>query len=762
MKRRTVGAGVVAATLVALVVAPAQGAQPRTGAAPEPQLISEQLVLTQLDFTGLPVSSDLVTQVIASSIPYQQVRVPTSTTGLHYLDRRGEPPVEGQAAVVMIGGQGQTKVLLGSDFAQPLPIALHAEYSRDGTVVDPATISGEGSLAVTYTVTNTVVSDAIITYKNAAGTVMSKKEKVFAPFAGSLRATVPVGVDVISAPGAVVSTGQDGGTVLTWNLLLYPPLGNYQQKMEVHLRSSNLVLPAATMQVAPVRSSQDLAVGFSRDLLDSSVTGNTSLAQGLTELNDNARAVADGAAQVSDGVAQAYAGASTLSSSMSGSLVPGSQQVASGAAQLATGQQQLATGIASSAAGAQSLSTGADQLASGLRTLASGLTTLASPSGLPASQQASQALVTAVTAIADAVGSPADPTITLPPPSPDVTLIQLSRASGRAAGGLKQASSEAAAALGGAVTDIATVGANAGSAATKAGSVYQAACVPAPTTLTPEQCATLAASVSDATSAATGAQAAATTVGTQAAKVGAVAAGLTGLVTAIEGLTTGLEQVSVGLRSGDPAHPGVQEGLEQLTAGLGQAVTAVTSLSTGANSSSAGADSLASGTTDLATGLDSASTGASGLATSGQQLATGAQAESDGTSAAAGGASSLAGALNAVATGSSSVADGSSALQADGTSAILDSVVKASKDPAFARAYLSATMARSVDAAPFDAPEGGVARVAYVSEIPAATAQSVGGGGSNTMLLLLLAGVLVAALGALAVRRIRGQAPSVD
>ena len=33
-------------------------------------------------------------------------------------------------------------------------------------------------------------------------------------------------------------------------------------------------------------------------------------------------------------------------------------------------------------------------------------------------------------------------------------------------------------------------------------------------------------------------------------------------------------------------------------------------------------------------------------------------------------------------------------------------------------------MARSVDAAPFDAPEGGVARVAYVSEIPAAAAQA--------------------------------------
>ena len=762
MNRRAWGAGLAAVTLVALVVAPAQGAQPQAGAAPDPQLISEQLILTQLDLTGLPVSSDLVTQVIASSIPYQQVRVPTSTTGLHYLDRRGEPPVEGQAAVVMIGGPGQTKVLLGSDFAQPLPIALHAEYSRDGSVVDPATISGEGALVVTYTVTNTVVSDATVTYKSAAGTVISKKEKVFAPFAGSLRATVPVGVDVISAPGAVVSTGQDGGSVLTWNLLLYPPLGDYQQELEVHLRSANLVLPSATMQVAPVRSSQDLAVGFSRDLLDATVTGNATLANGLTELDDNALEVAKGAGQVSDGVAQAYAGANTLSASMSGSLVPGSQQLASGVAQLATGQQQLATGIGTSAAGGQSLSTGADQLASGLRTLASGLTALASPTGLPAAQAASQSLVTAVTAIADAVGSPADPTITLPPPSSDVTLIQLSRASSTAAGGLQQASAEAATALNSAVGDIAAVGASAGSAASKAGSVYQAACVPAPTTLTPEQCATLAESVSDATSAATGAQAAATTVGTQAAKVGAIAAGLAGLVTSIDGLTKGLEKVSLGLRSGNPSSPGVQEGLEQLTASLAQAVISVTSLSTGANSSSAGADSLASGASDLSSGLDTLATGASSLATSGAQAAAGAKAESDGTSAAAGGVGSLASALNTVAAGSSSVADGSSKLQADGTSAILDSVVEASKDPAFARAYLSATMARSVDAAPFDAPDGGVARVAYVSEIPAATAQAVAGAGSNTVLLLLLGGVLVAALGALAVRRIRRQTPSVD
>ena len=118
------------------------------------------------------------------------------------------------------------------------------------------------------------------------------------------------------------------------------------------------------------------------------------------------------------------------------------------------------------------------------------------------------------------------------------------------------------------------------------------------------------------------------------------------------------------------------------------------------------------------------------------------------------GLQSLASGITASQDGSAQVADASSALQSKGTTDALNSVVKSSKDPAFARAYLTTTTTLAASAAPYAAPAGGKARIAYVSEIPAG-ADGANGNSSNATAILGLGLVVAAALGTLAVRRIR-------
>jgi putative membrane protein len=595
---------------VVLVAVPAAGS-PRPGAAgaiTEPGLVSEQLVTSTLDASGLPVTSTLTTQVVARDQERGDVLVPTSTKDLRYLDRRGAPPTEGDAAVVALGGPGTSAALLGSSFARPLPVALHAEYRRDGATVDPAALEGAGDLTIVYTATNTVVTEQTIAYADAAGERRSSVQRVFAPFAGTLAVALPAGASVRSAPGAVVGTGADGGTFVAWDLVLYPPIGAPQRQMVLELSS-------------------------------------------------------------------------------------------------------------------------------------------------PAAEAAARDLEAAVGEIADAVGSSPDPPITLPP-SGTPTLVQLSRASGAAAAALRTTTLGVSSALGAIATQLVTVQGDATSAATSVSGVYAAACQPAPSALSVAQCAALQDAVTDATAAATGAGAAAAAVGTQAATLTATAQGLVGLAGALTALTDGLLEVSAALRSGDAAAPGVAEGLAALADGLTSSVTAVTRLAVGATDSSAGAEALATGTEQLATGLEDTSTGAEQLAAGGEQIAEGAEGFATGVDGVAEGSAELASGASTAEEGSASVTDGATSLAEEGTSVTLDSVVEASADPALARAYLEAASDAAGTSAPYAAPEGGVARVAYVSEIPAVPAPA---GALDPVVLgmALLVGATAVAVVVLARRRIR-------
>jgi putative membrane protein len=229
-------------------------------------------------------------------------------------------------------------------------------------------------------------------------------------------------------------------------------------------------------------------------------------------------------------------------------------------------------------------------------------------------------------------------------------------------------------------------------------------------------------------------------------------------------LDQALAQISLSLVSGNTDAPGVYEGLDALTDGLTATINGLVKLSNGAAESAGGADQLATGTQDLTDGLNELADGAQDLAQGSADLADGAGQLAQGSEDLAQGTSAQADATRAVgdalsqvdqgvdsaAGGADQLADGAGQLQEEGTQEVLASVVKASKDPALAKAYLAASQSRAADALPYGAPDGAAGRVAYIYTLPGSqesdTASSLAGWG--------LLAVIAAAAGAVAWRRL--------
>lgn len=621
---------------------------------PQPPIVSEQLVTATLAPNGLPESSEIITRVVATNVPEQTVMAETSTRDVRYLDKSGRPLVDGDLVGYPVGGPGQTSTATQSRFTKPLPVALHAEYATSGEGakgVDPLSVTGmAGDMTVRYTVTNTSVATQTITYTDAAGIERTAEQPVFSPFVGTMIATLAPGVALKDAGSAVVSTNTEGRTTLLWNLVLYPPLGNYQQDVSYRVDSGSMRIPTVQMQVVPVMNSQDPAVGFSANLLSQSVKGNTTLVDGLTQLD-----------------------ASTT-------------KLANGAAELSTAQLQAAKATKKAAKGSAGITKGTASLADGLVELSSGLNQLSATSGLPAAAAAAGQLAAAVNQIVAGVGAASDQPIPPPPPMPSsATLVQAARAAQTAAQLISAGSASAAKDANDAITSI--------------DKAIAELCVPVPTT---PACADLAVARVKATSAAT--------------KAALVAAGATALdKSVLDSITKGLIQVSTALKSLNTAKPGVYEGLEQLQDSLKTAAAASAQLAAGAGQAATGSEQLA---------------GASG------QLTEGLQQLSDGSAQ--------------LADGSDALASGAEQLQQEGTATVLDGVISSSKDPAMADAYLAAASARAESSAPYPAPDGATARVAFVYELNEPDPKP-----TTSPALIGIMAIAVIAFAVVAVRRIR-------
>lgn len=808
--------GVVVA--VALVLAGAVlvlPGQPDDGATQDgPPLENDELVVADLEPNGLPIQADLVSTVTARGGEPRVVEDPASTVNVSYLDRRGAPEIGDGVVLVEVGGPGTTTAVTEATFDRPLPVALHAEYSLDGVVVPPQDVLGvQGDLTIRYTVTNTTAQRTSVRYEDGEGVTRTREVPVFVPFAGTLDVLLPAGVDLVDAPSAARATDSRGRTVLRYSLLLAPPLGSFQSEFVLHARARDGATPQAVLEVVPSTSSTDPATGFGADALAGTVEGNAELADGLAELSEQTGLLADGASALADGTDALASGATVLDDQVGGLLLDGSRQLRAGAAEVARGVRALESGVAEAGIGADGVAAGLADLTSGLQDLSAGLALLAGPDGLPTAVDSTALLVDAADEIADGVGSSDDdpwpPPGVLPPPfgqtagelDIDALLAEIDAAVGsidsiddlesrpddltpnavtrliqqnlpdlgalpddvppptlvQSVRLLEQATSVvstlAVALVGSVETQKAALlqaGTSAATASAGAAALSAEVCGPVPT-LTQDQCERLDAVTTDAQIAATATLQAAKAAITQGLLAAGIAAGTSGVQAALGSLEDAVITLSAALRSGDIAAPGLAEGLLLLESGLAESAEAARLLEDGAAAAADGSGDLASGADALAAGLGDAASGADLLAEGTDALAEGTAANLAGVSALADGTDDVAEGARQSASGSSQLAEGVSTLRQEGIDEVATAVAAAVEEPALAAAWLAATDARASDALPYGAPDGAVGHAAY--RLTMATTRQ---GGTPTWQWWLLGMAGVAAMGAVAYRRIAG------
>jgi putative membrane protein len=748
-----------------------------------PELVNDEVVVATLDPTGLPIRAALVSRVTATG-EAREVTDPASLTNVRYLDRLGRPGTSPDGVLLTVGGD-RPSALTQARFDKPLPVALHVEYALDGQVVPAADVPGaSATVTATYTVTNTDAEQQELEFDDAGGEPQSSTRPVFAPFQGTLTATIPAGVQVLDPGGAALATDAEGRTLARWLVSLYPPISGPIQRMSIVTRAERAVVPAVEVVLTAVASEQDPADEFAADLLSGATEGNAELYEGLSALDAAAGQLAQGSGQLADGLSGLAAGTGQAVSA-SGVLADGVDALAAGADRAADASSELSDGVGALAAGARGVADGTGELADALGRAAGGAADLATAtralaagtSGSPAGQLAplvdgGAQIEAGLLAAAARIGGPSDPVLdittplppdqdstcpaggTAPPDDDCATIYQGVRA---LRDGLRAVDAvvdalrpkvEAARAAGAQLlAALASIGQDAQTAAQGAADLVAALCDTSPPTLDDASCATLR-TVADAAASAAG------TAGGAApalkdlvaailaldAQARALAAALDNALAATERLLLGVEAVGLAVGTGTPAQPGLATAMAALNAGLrqlsdqlvasqAQLNTALRSvaagsaeLATGIDGAATGADALADGSTQLADGAGRAADGADALAEGSAQLADGAQGAATGADQLTDGLSGLAAGSQGAAAAGRDVADGATALEQEGTAPAAAGVLSASTTPAEAQAWLAAASARAADALPYGPPAGAVGHVAYVFALPEVSA----------------------------------------
>ncbi len=263
------------------------------------EIVNDEVVLAELDATGLPERAVLISRVTVDGTE-REVIDPASGTNVRYLDRLGRPEVGPDGVILVVGGQ-RPSALTEARFDKPLPVAVHAEYAVGGAVVPAATVPGtSGEIAVTYTLTNTTAEQTDLTYTDAAGQEQQSTQPVFIPFQGTLTVTLPEGAALVEAPDAMLATDDQGRTVARWNISLFPPISTPIQTVSLTMRSDRAGVPGASVVLTPAGTDQDPATGFSADLLTGANEGNGQLYEGLDALDAAAGQLAQGSDQLAD------------------------------------------------------------------------------------------------------------------------------------------------------------------------------------------------------------------------------------------------------------------------------------------------------------------------------------------------------------------------------------------------------------------------------------------------------------------------------
>jgi putative membrane protein len=694
-----------------------------------PQVVNRETVQVELDSSGKLDVARLFSQLTVVGKGTVTIADPVSTKGLRNLDGFTAPDVKDGKAQYTIAVDGTETRRTVSDFTKTLPVSVNVVYTLDGKPMPAKDVVGKtGDLEVQYTVTNVTGEPTDVTWQDGKGVSHTESVVLETPYVGQLATTLPKGYSEIAAPRADAAGDGRGGTLLTWTMVLFDPIGETTQTFGWKGHVEDAVVAPVTIQVIPVPPSKKPELKFGQDGFEDGAAAASELTAGAGQIDANLLKLQSGASDLLAGLTKLAAGAAELRDGLTDKIAPGATALASGAAEAKAGSAELATGLGDADAGASDLADGLAQILAGVKALP----------GTLAEDPDYQALLGALLDVQAGIGSPTDTVSTtllgglnllkygLRSPLTPAGCNQLAAPGSATACGaidaveLVQEKLAAAVAAGGSLDQLvaATQAAYAlsGCPAAPAGTSPVAGVLP-PTLLTAGTACYYVSTVAFGLGLPAGVDPG-NPLGGLKAQTGTASTTLQQVFQGVDAsIIPGIGQIKAGLSNPacdltDPtasANPcGVKEVQGLIASGIGQLVTEISaSLSDVLGQASDGADELADGMSLLADGGAQLNGGLGEIADGAGQL-------SAGLTEAAAGSGELADGLDQAKAGNGQVVDGAGRLRDEGTSKLIEGGNETASDAAEHYATLVALGDKAQDGAlPYGAPEGATGSAAY-------------------------------------------------
>ena len=265
-----------------------------------------------------------------------------------------------------------------------LPIKVKVEATLDGQPISPNDIVGKsGLLKMTYTITNDTAVDQEIIWKDGLGETQTKTVSVPIPYVGSFTTVLSDSYANIVAPAASMGGTGRNSTQLSYNLLLYKPLGDTTAVVTYEAKVTNADIPTVDMTFLPAGPAENPSTKSLQEQIKGGADSGAQITDAGSQIDANLLKLAAGAGALNAGLAKLYAGSQTLATGLTDTAVPGAKKVAAGAVlvsggtkKASSGANQLAAGSAQVAGGATQVADGSAQLDAGLATFQDGVTQL--------------------------------------------------------------------------------------------------------------------------------------------------------------------------------------------------------------------------------------------------------------------------------------------------------------------------------------------------------------------------------------------------
>ncbi|WP_426566948.1 hypothetical protein ACPPVT_10595 [Angustibacter sp. McL0619] len=380
-------------------------------AASDVTVSNTETIEAHLDATGKVQDKRVYEQLAFTGKGKVDVSNPVSTDGLRNLDGFKGYDVKDGKMVASVDVDGDKRMRTVSNFTKDLPLNIAVTYTLDGKQVQPGDVVGKnGILEVHYKVTNNTGKTGTVSYDDGTGKQVTKDEQITIPMVGSLSTTLPSSFTEVSSDEANMAGDGHGGTLLSFTMTLFAPIGSETAEFGYKARIKDGVVPTASVSALPVDPLASPSFSGGAASYKGGAETGAQLTSGAIQIDENLLKLRDGSAKLLAGLIKLQGGAHQLSDGLNNDAAPGAALLADGATKLNAGVGVLAKGTKDAKKGSSQLADGAAELDFQLAVFQGGLTDLADGIKAIPSNADYKKLLAGIDSIQAAIGNPADPT----------------------------------------------------------------------------------------------------------------------------------------------------------------------------------------------------------------------------------------------------------------------------------------------------------------------------------------------------------------